>query len=110
MVGGAAVGLWATARRPCRLSRLIRPVSDGFAGGYREGDAVEHLLQAGEITVLHGCAAGLVVDGAGDLLPVELEAGIVADPVPEQAGGSAVAFSERMPVVPLVIVDVPAAG
>src|SRR5690625_4833655 len=77
----------------------------GGLGGRRRGDdAVEHLVQAGEITVLHSCTTGLVVDGAGYLLPVEPETCVAADPVPEQAGGSAVAFPERMPVVPLVVV------
>ena len=100
IIGAGGEIKWPGPTRPGEALLFIV----GLRSGLGVGDVLVHVLEAGEVALFHCCAAGLVVDGSGDLLPIELVAGIAGDAVPEQSAGSAVALPKRVRIIELVVV------
>lgn len=100
IIGAGGEIKWPGPTRPGEALLFIV----GLRSGHGVGDVLEHVLETGEVALFHCCAAGLVIDGSGDLLPIELVAGIAGDAVPEQSAGSSVALPKRVRIIELVVV------
>lgn len=67
-------------------------------------DLVEHLDQWSKIAILGGRVRSGVVDRAGDTEPTQLPTGIARNTIPEPSLSTAIALTEGMNVVELVVV------